>query len=89
MAFSCPYAVRKNTLPFLVCKLLYTDESELRTADTAIKAFCANQRLCRLTQRAENTQGAYACYEYHRAEKEREVEARGNTYKGFQASNTK
>lgn len=67
MAWHCPYAVRQNSVDFLICKLQMKDGANYSTPAEAAKAFCACQHICPVSRRAENTESARKCCEYHRS----------------------
>ncbi len=62
--FICPYSVRDNRFRFLLCRRI-SDGKIYRTATEAAEAFCAHQHHCPKTGRAENTEAAKDCFEYH------------------------
>lgn len=62
--YVCPNAIR-TALPFLMCRLLMKDGADYTKSDVGATAFCAYQHYCPNTRRAENTDNAKKCYEYH------------------------
>lgn len=62
--YICPFQVRTDTHPFLMCKDLMRGKKDYTKKETALMAMCAFQAKCACSGRMENTDGAEKCYQF-------------------------
>jgi hypothetical protein len=66
--YLCPYAVRQAEMSFIICAYIMEKGVDYSKIQNAARIFCAHQHYCPETKRAENTEMAKQCYEYHSLE---------------------